>query len=422
MRAFMFDEPGTGKTKRSIDIFKNQRHVLVVCPASVVKTSWLPQIKQWDPEAEAITIKEYKQRGGWRNTDEKYLVVSYNMLEKIQNLPEKFSMIVDESHYVKNHRTTRSLYVRNLGRYAENVLMLTGTPAPRDAEDLFGQVCVLYPDKHKRVEALSPAWKGLTSFRNTYGTPKTIWIRGRAMAKYEYSEVSVKLAADEISEFVLPRRTSIIEFPNPIWVAAEKNDMETEAIKTWKKTWMLDDKTYADDATIMAAKIGQLDDGFAYHSEDDDYELLSEEPSKIQALIQLQKTLGETLLVWVRYRVLPQLIKARYHSGEAVEVDKYMEMDDDEKYNVKIVIANPASAGTGVDGLQHDIRNQAWFDLPWTYAEYKQGVARLLRRGTEFDSHGIYLFDTPYQRGMWDVVNGRQTLDEVIKDECDERP
>lgn len=38
MRAFIFDEAGTGKTKRSMDLLDDAEHILVICPASVVKT------------------------------------------------------------------------------------------------------------------------------------------------------------------------------------------------------------------------------------------------------------------------------------------------------------------------------------------------------------------------------------------------
>ena len=62
MRAFIFDEAGTGKTKRSMDLLDDAEHILVICPASVVKTAWLPQISQWS-HGKAMTIDEYRKHG-----------------------------------------------------------------------------------------------------------------------------------------------------------------------------------------------------------------------------------------------------------------------------------------------------------------------------------------------------------------------
>ena len=80
MRAFIFDEAGTGKTKRSMDLLDDAEHILVICPASVVKTAWLPQISQWS-HGKALTIEDYRKHG-WPE-DCRYLVVSYNMAEKL---------------------------------------------------------------------------------------------------------------------------------------------------------------------------------------------------------------------------------------------------------------------------------------------------------------------------------------------------
>ena len=85
MRAFIFDEAGTGKTKRSMDLLDDAEHIIVICPASVVKTAWLPQISQWS-HGKALTIEDYRKHG-WPE-DHRFLVVSYNMAAKLGEVPK----------------------------------------------------------------------------------------------------------------------------------------------------------------------------------------------------------------------------------------------------------------------------------------------------------------------------------------------
>lgn len=420
LRAFIFDEPGTGKTKRSIDLLGNVAHVLVACPASVVRTAWLPQLKEYDPDSKAITVDDYKT-GGWPD-DVKWLVCSYNQLDKIRETPDRFSLVLDESHYVKSTRSHRHSRCRNLSQYARNVLMMTGTPAPRDLEDLYGQTCVLYPNARERARKLGEEWKTLGRFRAHYGKGRTMWLRGMPVTKWEYDEQHVNACTAALADLVLPYRNNPLSLPTPKWVPVIMTGEEQEALENWKKSGVLNDDVYAKDATMLAGKLGQFDDGFAYHTDDDGLDIFNPNgiPSKIEALEGL---LGDDpLLVWSRYKIIPRLIKARY-GHDAIDVKEYMALPEQARRHYRLVMANPASSGTGVDGLQHMMHRQAWLDLPWTYAEYAQAERRLVRRGTPWpdrEQH-VYIMDTPYQRRLYEVVVGRKRLDEIIKEECGEQ-
>ena len=420
LRAFIFDEPGTGKTKRSIDLLGNVAHVLVACPASVVRTAWLPQLAEYDPGNTAITVDDYKT-GGWPD-DVKWLVCSYNQLDKIRETPDRFSLVLDESHYVKSTRSNRHSRCRNLSQYARNVLMMTGTPAPRDLEDLYGQTCVLYPNAKERARKLGEEWKTLGRFRAHYGKGRTMWLRGMPVTKWEYDEQHVNACTAALADLVLPYRNNPLSLPTPKWVPVITSDEERQALEDWKRSGVLNDDVYAKDATMLAGKLGQLDDGFAYHTDDEGHDIFNPNgiPSKIEALEGL---LGDDpLLVWSRYKVIPGLVKERY-GNLAIDVKDYMALPQQARRPYRLVMANPASSGTGVDGLQHMMHRQVWLDLPWTYAEYAQAERRLVRRGTPWpdrEQH-VYIMDTPYQRRLYEVVVGRKRLDEIIKEECGEQ-
>ena len=70
-----------------------------------------------------------------------------------------------------------------------------------------------------------------------------------------------------------------------------------------------------------------------------------------------------------------------------------------------------------VDGLQRLMKDQIWLDLPWTYADWEQANRRLVRRGSPYQGRQrILVPDTPWNRKVMDVIEGRKTLDDIIKE------
>lgn len=65
----------------------------------------------------------------------------------------RFMVIIDESHNIKTHNGQRAMALQRIGKYAEKRMILTGTPIPKNLEDLWSQFSFLYPDN-----TLFPPW------------------------------------------------------------------------------------------------------------------------------------------------------------------------------------------------------------------------------------------------------------------------
>ena len=88
------------------------------------------------------------------NSEKHVFLVNYQKMQIAEEVIARFmtnnsnhgwSVILDESHYVKNYRGTRSQAVRRLGSLANGVkIILTGTPAPQGIEDLQAQAEFLH--------------------------------------------------------------------------------------------------------------------------------------------------------------------------------------------------------------------------------------------------------------------------------------
>ena len=166
-----FSIPGTGKTIMTLVAF----HILK--SQNKVDQMWIigpiASFKAWEDEYETL-FKESKsnhvirylgtqiERDRLRNKLGKYdlVITSYNTaandLELIKRhwkmTNKKIFLILDESHHIKNIQEssengnpTFSAAMIDLGKFAERRCILSGTPIPRDLEDLWSQITFLWP-------------------------------------------------------------------------------------------------------------------------------------------------------------------------------------------------------------------------------------------------------------------------------------
>lgn len=162
-RALIFDEPRTGKTITTIlglALAAGPQHehglpILVVCPASVVDP-WVEAFSTWTPYWRAVAWRGPKRRALAGQAD--VYVTSYETARldanEMQKAPlvqlQAASVVVDETHYIKNHVTHRARAVRRLAKLAAkesgSFVGLSGTPITHHPADLWPILDCLTPD------------------------------------------------------------------------------------------------------------------------------------------------------------------------------------------------------------------------------------------------------------------------------------
>lgn len=152
-RALIADEMGLGKTIQAIgwinlstaknrDVFK----VLVIAPASVVSV--------WDREANKWLIDKSKTvqvvKNGKDEISGDFVIVSYDrLIRRIKDIEkiEFTTVIIDEAHYIKNHKAKRTKAVQKVAEKAKYVIALSGTPFLNRPIELYPTLATLQPDK-----------------------------------------------------------------------------------------------------------------------------------------------------------------------------------------------------------------------------------------------------------------------------------
>lgn len=432
MRKFIFDDTGTGKTKRSIDMMvaDDCKSIIVVCPASVVNTAWVPQVKRWCPGADVRVVdgETMKRRGDTMADAFKhpggrcFFVVSYNSMyllgPMLKKVPDelRWGVIFDESHYTKSPRSLRHKNAVAVSKKALSVLMLTATPTPRSLEDLYCQCAVLYPAKDDRCEVYGPGFSSLGAFREEYGTEHSRWVNGFNKREWTYSERNASEVSRLLESTVAPIIHAEMGQPRPyVCPVSAPSAREVETFNKW-----IQDETYQDKdvqidartASELANKKAQLDDGFIYDTSGVPHWFGS---SKLDSVVEKAHSIrreygGGPVLVWTRFKASFEWFFE--HEKHVMGARDFLESPDDD---VDIIVGSQQSMGTGVDGLQHYASHQIWVDLPYTAASFIQANARLIRKGQPDPSPMIFIAETELNRNVFDVVKGRAKLDEIVR-------
>lgn len=161
-KVLLGDEMGLGKTIQAIASMVSLKNTgavyfIVVCPASVL-ANWCREIK------EKSRLHVIKIHGRDReNAFHHWLriggvaVTTFEGTEHFHLRDDfRFSeLIVDEAHYIKNAAAKRSKNVRNLSKYAERILFMTGTALENDVSEMVSLINALRPDIAKDISNMT---------------------------------------------------------------------------------------------------------------------------------------------------------------------------------------------------------------------------------------------------------------------------
>lgn len=203
-RAVMIaDDPGLGKSLMAILVAKAlfALRVLTIAPA-IGRVSWPLEIRKFWPEMSHYTrVPAHNAFPDSLLDDRIFLILSYDTFSHAASLRRWNGplrergwdlLILDEAHYLKegSSNRTRAIYGDRFGHRgiqstANRVLLLTGSPTPNHAAELFPHYRTFWPDL-----LLTPEGKplGQTDFEERY-TKYTDGVWGRSIHGSQGQEV-----------------------------------------------------------------------------------------------------------------------------------------------------------------------------------------------------------------------------------------
>jgi len=151
-RCLIGDEMGLGKTLQALGIVANYREdwpCLVVAPSSM-RFVWRDQIVEW-LEVQAEQVQVLTNGKEKLNGHARFVVVSYNLVAKQERFQKRAdgspykTLIVDESHFVKEHKSQRTQATVAMCKSARRAIMLSGTATVNRAAEIYTQLDALMP-------------------------------------------------------------------------------------------------------------------------------------------------------------------------------------------------------------------------------------------------------------------------------------
>lgn len=425
----LFLDPGLGKTSITLFAFRllkakgMVRRMLIVAPIRVAYNVWPSEVEKWNQFKDFNIVVLHgpdKCDEMLAREDIDIFVINPEGLEwllgrkvgkVIKPNTERFKLldaqmfVLDESSKFKNTQTKRFKLLKPfLPKFLRRVI-LTGSPAPRNYLDLFGQVYIM--DLGKSLGQY------ITHYRNNYFNPSGFggfnWVLRPGADKEIQAAVKPYVMRLEAEDHIdMPELVEIdILVDLPPTARDMYADMEDDLLFLLEGGEVLSAPT----ASAARGKCAQIAGGAVYQNPeglelrgDNDY--IDIHTAKLEALAEfLDERQGQPTLVLYWYR--HELLRIRKYLGSKygdlpsiseVSMKAGKELENAWNRNeVSVLLANPASVGHGLNMQDGDAQHLFWFTLPDDYDIYDQTNRRLRRQGNKARhvfSHRVIARDT----------------------------
>lgn len=264
-RAFVFNEPGTGKTMSAVwaaDFLMKHgkvRKVLVLCPLSIMQSAWHKDIAASAIHRTAVVCHHVDPERRVKMVEHGYdfTIVNFDGLPMVLDALKKRGdidlVIVDEANAYKNPQTKRWKVLNSLLKPETMLWMMTGTPAAQSPLDAFGLAKLVNPTGVPRFQT---AWKDevMTQLTRFKWVPKAT-ARDRV---YKALQPAIRFTKKECLDLP-PVLTSTREVP-----LTPQQSKYYKIIKTQMLSQVAGETISAVNAAAVVNKLLQISAGAAY--------------------------------------------------------------------------------------------------------------------------------------------------------------
>jgi SWI/SNF-related matrix-associated actin-dependent regulator 1 of chromatin subfamily A len=413
------DDMGVAKTMQGIEaaIESGAQKILIVCP-SALKINWERAINVFCSNTIIIDSKKWSQA--------KFTIINFDILKNFHTLTDgspnqvlnrdlvnaNFDLvIIDEAHYLKNHKSIRGEIMVDLcvNHNIPRVWLLTGTPlnnAPMDFYNLLKIIKSPIADNWmyyaKRYCDAKKFFKTLKS-----GVKRQIWVTNGAS---NLEELSVK-----IKNVILRRlKSEVLELPDkiitPIYHRLTNKDL-TKYNELWEK--------YLEKRILEGKKNGNL--------QKDLVELIILRQfianQAIQYTIELVENaldMGRKVIIFTSFTEELETLAAHFgklavkHNGSMTTAQKQKSVDGFQNNpKIKVFIGNTKSAGVGITLTESTVTVFNSYD--WVPSINEQCEDRSYRIGQVNDVNIYYqLFENTISTRMWETLKIKKDIINII--------
>lgn len=376
-------EQGLGKTLVAIEAFQRVKaensadRLLVICPNSL-KRNWAAELEKFAPALsfEIIEGTPRNRRQAFLKTKADVVITSYETARtEITSIlaligRKRTVLALDESHAAKNWRSLTSTAMRHFAPQCSHRWLLSGTPVTNKPADLYTQVEIIAPGE-RRLGSLE------VFLANVENDPESL--------RESLDELVLRRTKEQCLD--LPDKTFMdVRVELPDWQRKLYDDMRTEMVCAIKAMSGAEYKAFASTALAQLTRLSQIASNPSVL-----FPELNGEPGKFEAMDGIVEDLmtvpGRKVIIWSNYVATIEHLLKRYDRFGAVAlyggIDTGVRQDIAKSFqndpNVRVLIANPAAAGTGFTLTAASFT--IYETLSWRYDYYAQSQDRNHRIG-----------------------------------------
>lgn len=414
-RCFILNEQGTGKTTSvawAADYLMNigqVRRVLVVCPLSIMRSSWVNDFfKTAMHRKVAVAHGNKAARIKAIESDAEVVIINVDGVEIVEKeiAAGGFDLIVlDEINFYKNVSTKRWKAMKRIIKNETWVWGLTGTPASQSPVDAFGLAKLLVPS---RVPNFLGAW------------------RDKVMVKVGmFSYVPAVKATELVNQALQPairfEKKDCLDLPDLMFQDRDVplTAQQEKYYKALKKQMLV--STAGEDITAVHAaaalnKLLQISVGSVYS--DSGAVIAFDGSNRINVMLEIIEESSHKVIVFVPFKhaieVVLEKVRAAGYSADkidgSVSINKRTEIFRrfQETEDPHVLVIQPQAAAHGVTLTAAN--TIIWFGPTMSFEVWGQANARIDRPGQKNKMTVVKLVGSPAERKVY------KSLESKIKD------
>lgn len=415
-RCFILDDMGTGKTMATLaatDFLKLNnkiKRVLIICPLSVLMSTWTKHILKYFPHREfAILHGNKEKRLKELNTDVTYYVINTDGIKIIEKeiIKKKFDvLIVDESTYFSIHSTKRTKCLWRISKLIPSVICMTGDPIPDDTLQSFAQARIVNPDT---------APKYFTKFRDLIKLKLDMY-------NYIDRPFAIEVANKILTPSIRHVLEECIDIP-PITYECRDIQLTKEQKKHYKTmeieyvAEINEGIVTASNAAVKALKLMQISVGIIIDAASNSISI--DHKYRLNELDNIYKQLPKKKLVVFATFTASVNALVDHFKGKAKKIDGSVNLkkrsaiiEEFQEDNLEILICQPAAISHGVDLFAANII--VWFGPCYSNKHFAQCNRRIRRSGQTRPQLIIKFQSTKVERKIYAALEKKQKVSHAL--------
>lgn len=370
----IFADTGTGKTIMGLEISKQYKKTLIVCPLSIIETTWIEDCQKFYPQQKIISLWNSNKNKRIDSLNEKadIYVINFDGIKILFNelIEKDFDcIIVDESSVMKNLKSQITQLLLSFKEYIPNRFVLSGCPTPNHNSEIFSQM------KFINEEIFGNNYYGFLAryFSQDMENPHRWYQTDVNKEKYferlrEQSIFLNKKDCLELPDKVFLRRKFKMNKEQRKYYDNMIQDIK-DNINTWSKF----------EFTAKLMKLREIVSGFVITKKQEIEEFETNKDKELESVIS--EIGDEPIIIWCQFRHEIEKLSKKFN-GVGLTSDTKNRDDiirDFKSGKIKLLFTHPKLLGMGLTFV--NCSYNIYYSLSFSYEEFKQSQDRIHRIG-----------------------------------------